>query len=53
MTLAIIVLQYMQLIIIIVLIVMHACSRQYRTVIFNGDVDSCVPFIGNEVSPVL
>ena len=21
----------------------------YRTMIFNGDVDGCVPFIGNEV----
>ena len=22
----------------------------YRTLIFNGDVDGCVPYIGNEVS---
>ena len=29
----------------------HTCSQQYRTVIYNGDVDGCVPFIGNEVSP--
>lgn len=25
------------------------CSKTYRTMIFNGDVDGCVPFIGNEV----
>ena len=23
--------------------------KAYRTMIFNGDVDGCVPFIGNEV----
>ena len=27
------------------------CSQQYRTMIYNGDVDGCVPFVGNEVSP--
>ena len=25
----------------------------YRTLIFNGDVDGCVPYIGNEVKGIL
>lgn len=25
------------------------CSKKYRTLIYNGDVDACVPYVDNEV----
>lgn len=28
------------------------CRKNYRVLIYNGDVDACVPYLGNEVSGV-